>query len=191
MKSDSVNFLDNKENDLKKLKVEIERHIENFKSNMDSFNRPAPQTQQPDFPGFPEEIRNPAKDIRKCERASVKIDSLVLKYKGEIVVYLDSLNASLKRTLASDSLSRETMANYFLSDINKLYDKYYFQIEAQVKIIDNFVFNYDLKDKIYYPLESFKLMQCQLSEIKAALFFLNIVKECSKIGDRFYVGKEF
>lgn len=190
-KSDSVNYLDKKEIDLKQLKAEIERHIENFKSNMDSFNRPAPQTQQPDFPGFPEDIRNPAKDIRKCERASVKIDSLVSKYKGEIVVYLDSLNASLKRTLVSDSLSRETIANNFLSEIYKLYDKYYFQIEAQVKIIDNFVFNYDLKEKIYYPFESFKLMQCQFSEIKAALFLLNIIKESSKIGDKFHISKDF
>ena len=190
-KTDSVNYLDNRESSLKQLKAEIERHIDNFKSNMDSFNRPAPQTQQPDFPAFPDEIRNPANDIRKCERASAKIDSLVSLFKRDIVVSLDSLNAGLKRTLVSDSASRETIANNFLSVIHKLYNQYYFQIEAQVKVIDNFVFNYDLKEKIYFTFESFKLMQCQLSEIKAALFIHNIIKECSKIGNKFYIRREF
>ncbi|MBV6479238.1 MAG: hypothetical protein HGGPFJEG_02009 [Ignavibacteria bacterium] len=186
---DSLYFLEHTETGLKKLKKEIERHIDNFKTNMDSFNR-HPQSQQQEFPGFPGDIRPQDLDLKKCELASLKIDSIVSKFKTEIVKNLDSMNAALKRTLVSDSSSREIIADEFLGTMFILFDKYFFLTESHLKTIDKFVFNFDLKDRIYFPFESYKLLQCQLSEVKAGLFFLNIIKECSKIGSRFYISKE-
>lgn len=185
--NETINFFLKKEKDLLDLKSEIEKHIDNFKSNFDSFRKPENNLPPGENPGFPEAEYIVIENVKKCVKASDEINDFVKSFKKDIVSRQDTLNRKLKQTILSDSAERQSAADLFLQKINRLYGDYYLKIIIRVTKIENVIKNFELKEKVYYPFAGFKLLECQLTEVKTALFLLKVTNECARIGSEFYI----
>ncbi len=154
-----------------------------------SMNGP-PQGMTPGGMQMPDEFKEIKEDLDDADIAADKMEVLKEKFKNDITSMQDLTNEKLHKTLETDYDAHVNIINDFMETVFKSYLKYNTSFMEYTRNLDDIIKKYDYGDKVKFnPLRS-EILKLQLVQLNNLYFMLNITKEFTIIGARFYREKQ-
>jgi hypothetical protein len=194
--------LENQDNKIQKLLTDITTNINKTKLN---------KSQMPEIPSgggppqggvppggmgppggmnMPEGVQEIREDMEEVNNAVDKINVLKEKFKNELTAMQYKVNENLHKTLETDYDSHINILNDFMKSALNMYNQYNPTFKESMKKIDGVIKKYDYGTKIKFDPLKKEFLELQLEQINILELLLNITKEFTLLGAKFYNEKQ-
>ncbi len=129
-------------------------------------------------------------DIEEVNKSVDEINVTTEKFKNELTAMQSKINEKLHKTHENDYDGHIAILNDFMKSALSIYEQYGPVFRRNMKNIDDLIKKYDYGTKVKMGMVKIEFVKLQMEEVNTLKFLLNITKEFTTVGAKFYNEKQ-